>query len=736
MKQTILIIASFLLISCAPQTHKKFNLDFETYDSSLEFPKDWFEWGDYTLEADSVHVHSGEYASKITSKGNEDSFGCIAYNIPANYKGTSIKLEGYMKIKNVEEGFSGLMLRIDGNNEIMAFDNMEKQHIHGTKDWQKYSVTLPYPENAERIIVAGIMTGKGEAWFDDFIVTIDGQDIQTLKEKEILPDNAALDKEFDLDSKIEFPELTEEHISNLDLLGKVWGFLKYHHPEVGTGNYNWDYELFRILPRYLDAKNNNERDQVLLTWIQKYGEIETCSTCKEVMEDAVVKPDMAWFNEFDIQTALKNKLHEIYQNRFQGKHFYIGRAGAGNPKFLNENHYYSMSFDDGGFKLLSLYRYWNMIHYYFPHKNIADKNWNDVLKEFIPKFIHSKNKLGYELACMELISAINDTHATTIIGFNNVEKKKGTFYAPFKVQFIENQLVVTDYYNPELKDISKLDIGDVITHINGKPVAAILDSISPYYPASNDVAQRRDISKDLLRSRKENSTVTYISNTKESQHILPLYKKDDLNMKWYRWTDEPSYKLLDGNIGYVTLEYIKKEEIPIIKETFKNTKGIIIDIRNYPSTFVPYTLGSYFVSSPTSFVKIAKFNKDIPGEFTFTEPLKIRNGSEIYKGKLIILVNEVSQSQAEFTTMAFRAGNNTTVIGSTTAGADGSVSSIYLPGGLLTRISGNGMYYPDGTETQRIGIIPDIEITPTIDGIKNGKDELLEKAIEIIHKSE
>ena len=47
-------------------------------------------------------------------------------------------------------------------------------------------------------------------------------------------------------------------------------------------------------------------------------------------------------------------------------------------------------------------------------------------------------------------------------------------------------------------------------------------------------------------------------------------------------------------------------------------------------------------------------------------------------------------------------------------------------------ISAIGVYYPDGKETQRIGIIPDIKIKPTIRGIIEGRDEMLEKAIEII----
>jgi len=44
-----------------------------------------------------------------------------------------------------------------------------------------------------------------------------------------------------------------------------------------------------------------------------------------------------------------------------------------------------------------------------------------------------------------------------------------------------------------------------------------------------------------------------------------------------------------------------------------------------------------------------------------------------------------------------------------------------------------GVYYPDGQQTQRIGIVPDIVVKPTIKGIQEGRDELLEKAIEIIN---
>ena len=100
-----------------------------------------------------------------------------------------------------------------------------------------------------------------------------------------------------------------------------------------------------------------------------------------------------------------------------------------------------------------------------------------------------------------------------------------------------------------------------------------------------------------------------------------------------------------------------------------------------------------------------------------------------YEGRIAILVDEVSVSQAEYTAMAFRAAPGALVIGSTTAGADGNVSPIPLPGGDRSMISGIGVFYPDKTPTQRVGIVPDVAVRPTIAGIREGRDEVLEAAL-------
>lgn len=727
----IILAVLFLLLALnvQAQNRQSYNLGFERGKPVQPLPKGWVKWGKYEVTI-TTEAHTGRQAGKIVSNEEVNTLGCIAYQIPANYEGDSITLEGFMKTKDVHDGFAGLLLRINGEEKLLGFDNMEEQAVTGTNDWKKYSITLQYPKEAVFIYAAGILLGKGEAWFDDFVVKIDGKDIQTLTplDNKLYP--AQLDRAFhNKGSSVEIEEWTDKTLEQLEVLGKVWGFLKYYHPAIAKGQYNWDNELFRLLPDYLAIEDVEKRDKLLIKWIKSLGPLKKQSIQVTPEEKVFLAPDLEWINQQN--KGLKNALLKVYERRNQGAHYYIGmHPNNFNPVFQHERAYPRQTYPDDGLRVLSLFRYWNLVHYFFPYRYLMDKDWDNALKEYLPLFLAAKDELEYELAALQLIADVQDTHANLWGGKDKVEEWKGAYYPPVHTRFIEDQLVVTDYYNKEKQATVGLAIGDVITTINGQSVADLVQEKTPYYPASNVPTRLRDLGANLLRSSSRSITIQYHSaDQKEQTKVLPLFPKDSLHhYSWYRRDRLKSYQLLEGNIGYVTLASIRPEDVPIIKKTFKNTKGIILDIRNYPSTAVVSSLGSFFVSQSIRFVKFTGGNITHPGEFSWVEIDVVPRRGSTYQGKLIVLVNELSQSHAEYTAMAFRAGDKTTIVGSTTAGADGDMSFLYLPGGLWTGISGIGVYYPDGKETQRVGIVPDVLVTPTIEGIRAGRDELIERA--------
>ena len=729
------LFAAVILSAVPLSAQENKNYDFELVKDNFAASWNIFGNGNHDVTIVKDEVQHGTNAVLISSDEESDAFKAIGFNIPSTYGGKKIKLSGYVKTENVTNQ-AGLWMRIDPS---VDFDNMRDRPIKGNTDWTKYEVELKLkPSKAKKIVVGGLLVGPGKMWIDNLEVTVDGKRIEQAPSKEL--DKVQQDQEFDAGSNITLNNLTDQQIKNATILGKVWGFMKYHHPEIAGGNHNWDYELFRNMTPIVLAKNDFERDAKLLSWIASYGEIEACKKCKETKADAVLKPDHRWITQEGMSTTLQETLQNIYKNRYQGTQYYVGYANrqVGNPEFKNENGYEEMPYPDSGFRLLSLYRLWNMVHYFSPNKHITDIDWNDVLKKYIPQFVNAKDELAYEIAALQLIGEMKDTHSNLWGGANALNEVRGDKYPPVHVRFIENQLVVTDFYNPELKASTGLALGDIISSIDGKNVKDIVRSELENYPASNLPSQHRDMSRNMLRSNNETVTLNVRNATSEKTITLQLYDQKDINgYSWYRKPEGKSYKMLDGNIGYVTLANITNEDPAAIAKQFQDAKGLILDIRNYPTAFMPFALGQFIAPRGTEFVKFTTMNANNPGEFNFGSPLMIGAGNiakKKFEGPVIVIVNELSQSQAEYTAMAFRAAPHTTVIGSTTAGADGNVSNIPLPGGLRTMISGIGVYYPDGSPTQRIGIVPDVEVHPTIKGIREGRDELIEKAIELIQK--
>jgi len=197
--------------------------------------------------------------------------------------------------------------------------------------------------------------------------------------------------------------------------------------------------------------------------------------------------------------------------------------------------------------------------------------------------------------------------------------------------------------------------------------------------------------------------------------------------------DDSIWKVLHANFrtyGYVDMGRLEVEHIDLMFNDLWHTHALIFDIRNYPQGTMWYMI-RYLFDAP---IHIANFTvPDIryPGTlYWHYETVGTGDFSNTYNKSIFILFDERTQSQAEYTIMAFEQHPKAIKIGSQTSGADGNVSIIYLPGGIMSYYTGLGLFYPDFTETQRIGIIPDIEVHPTIAGIRDGRDEVLEAALE------
>lgn len=715
---------------------QELNLGFEQIENG--HPVKWKDYNEdsYLKAIDSLTVHSGKYSALIEFVNDNTDFMSWTYSLPENYNGKEITLSGYVKTENVSDGFACLWMRIDYN---IAFDNMSDNWIIGTNDWERFEITLQMnPENTEAIAFGGLLAGKGKIWLDDFQITIDGKDIENCKPYygQGLP--ADLDQEFKNGSgfTLDINTLGDFQLENLETLGYVWGFLKYYHPNIAKGDFNWDFELFRILPQIINVSSTEGRDKLFVEWIRSLGKFKKTKLVEKESQKIKMNPQLDWITNSNFSNDLELALLDVKSAKRNNSNYYLGKAlFVGNPIYKNEKPYSRMQMTDQGFKILTLFKYWNIIQYTFPYKYLIEDDWSGVIKEFLPIFIQAGNRFDYTMAILELVSRVNDSHATISNGSSVLWNYYGIYKCATDVAFVDDQVVVLKCYDQSLDKESMLQPGDIITHIGDVAVIDEINKRLKFTSASNYPTKLRNLESVILRSNDSILNITYNRDGVSKNICLKTYKYDELSKIKPLIKEDTCFKLLTKDIGYINHGELLKSDISIIWKEIKKTKGLIIDIRNYPSDFPIYKFSNYLMSRSTEFAKFSSVNLKIPGQFEYSSTVRVGGGnSKEYKGKIIIIVNEDTQSSAEFHAMAYRTHPNAIVIGSTTAGADGNVSAFYLPGGIKTKITGIGVYYPDGGETQQVGIIPDIVVKPTVQGIKEGRDELLEKAIELIEE--
>lgn len=552
------------------------------------------------------------------------------------------------------------------------------------------------------------------------------------------------DTEFQKGSKIKKQNLSPNQVEYLYKLCKVWGYTKYHHPDVIAGNINWDAELFRVMPNVLRAKSADEVNIALSDWLKNFPvKVETelpneaskqWIKLQEKQGNKVL--DTSWIQDVDdLGTELSGYLcsmSELYIS--DRRNSYASFEEIGTVSFENEK-IYPVSDGDMGMYMLGLFRFWNIYEYYSPNVEITTEDWDIVLKQAIPKIANVENYKSYVKTIAEVVAKTGDAHTVVIDQEKVLYYYYGEYFLPCDIKIVENQVVVTQVKESE----KQLLAGDILLRIDGMSLEDRIEEQKKYHALPEENKILNQLKSTLLQSKGEKADIQILRGDER--------KTIQINTLKYQYEYEnplPNAIMDPYNIGYIDPSNLEQGDLEKLMKEFKNTDGLIVDLRYYPSTAITYLLNEYINPDQKVFASISFPNQAIPGAFCHQElvsgsgTLKEQENDirtfEPYMGKVILLMDEGTQSQSEFTIMSLRQAPNTTVLGNPSIGADGNITIVKLPGTIQFPISGLGVYTPKGEQTQRCGLQPDVECYQTIDGILSGKDELIEKAIELIQE--
>ncbi|MCP4156400.1 MAG: hypothetical protein GY757_52290 [bacterium] len=523
-----------------------------------------------------------------------------------------------------------------------------------------------------------------------------------------------------------------DQTKRLATLAKVWGFLKYYHPDVATGEIDWDGALLAAIPNFKDAGDFDSFNAEVANLLVTAGDFSKDDYNPEPLE--IKNPQMfKWTKDRSLFTKENRKeLWMLKVKHVPAENHYVQAAQYTNQaQFSNELPYSSPAYPGEEMRLLALFRYWNIVQYFYPYKDEMDKDWEEVLDEFIPLVLEAEDEMAYHLTIRRLSTRLNDSHAFMMsVALTNFY---GSYEAPFETRFIEGKTVVTRVHPTLLDSPEDVKVGDVILKVGDTGIETFRDNLRPYTPASNDRGIERNICRKVAMCTETRNSYT-ISRNEVIHTISTECYEYSVIMSHLDAIDAatPKWEILPGNIGYVHMGVMENDDVELCMTELMDTRAIIIDVRNYPN-FILYYMCYFLVPNSTPFASFTEPDLGSPGDFNWAGEASVGWGNPAcYTGRVVILANEQTQSRAEFTIMAFQAAPDATLIGTQTAGADGDITGFTVPGGLVTYMTGLGAFYADGSPTQRIGLLPDIEVDNTIEGLRQGRDEVIERAVQFI----
>jgi carboxyl-terminal processing protease len=517
---------------------------------------------------------------------------------------------------------------------------------------------------------------------------------------------------------------------------KVWGLVKYYHSEVSTCQVNWDSVLVATFPLVRNAVTYNDFNDALDSMLLAAGPMDIAITPPPPVLplDQRRNLNFGWTNDTMLRSDVQIILDTILNNYRPGPNCWVQNNTSSTGGWLyfpyDDTMYYdntSINFPSEEQRALILCKYWNIINYFNPYNYVLDVPWDSTLYNGGLAMINATNTDSLFRAVDEMAAALNDAHVDGLTWCSYWGY--GSYQPLILLKYAEGKYIVAK------ENVAGIAKGDEITAINGITLAQWEDSLGPRISAGDSAVFRRimcdvvlrdtflaPVSIETLDSMGVPHTLNFICGTPYYNAWFSYRENDTLyNKKWRLW---------DCNVGYVHMGNLLTSDVNAMYAGLQGTDAIIFDIRNYPNG-TGSAIANEMYSQVHYFADALEPVVTYPGTFFWYYDWRGFNNPSGYQGQVIVLVNEETQSQAEYVTMLLQAMPNTIVVGSQTAGADGNVVYWNLSPDIQVGYTGLGIYYPNGDSTQRIGIVPDTVVERSQIGIRHGRDIVLEKAMEI-----
>ncbi|WP_422082002.1 S41 family peptidase [Ulvibacterium sp.] len=547
----------------------------------------------------------------------------------------------------------------------------------------------------------------------------------------------------------------QQKVENLIKFAEIYGIVKYFHPSDEAYDLDWNkfaiYSTEEILKCETQEQFSQKLDSLFLPIVpaSKFEGTSTDDSFSETFwhhqgvgfgmkKNGLYFSERLIVNEATDTLPYRPKLGDAMNiDVLEDKSFTIpivllrnesGTLPKSNPnemEVLNRK-LKKFKIDENGlaFRLGNLINVYNVFQHFFPYLDVLSIDWQQELRNAIVGSFVDSSKSDHVTRLQKFTAPLQDGH----ISIDVIGEKDHYYYPPISWEWIQNKLIITRVWNTDLN----LKVGDEVSKVNGQDSKDYFDEMESRISSGT---------KGWLRYRSENESLRGKENSKL---IIQVDKREIVlkrNMHNYdRDKGIKPYEKLHNNIHYLNLTLLDWQTMEYLLPELEKSNGIICDLRGYPNG------SERIVNHLLKKVDTAKGWLRIP-KIVFPNQKKITNyvegdwtetmiPAQPYLGdkNIVFITNGSAISYAE-SIMGFVKGYKlATIVGQPTAGTNGNYNIFTLPGNIQIKWTGMQVLKLDGTQLYGIGILPDVYVEKTVDGLINHKDEFLDKGLKLVNK--
>jgi hypothetical protein len=373
--------------------------------------------------------------------------------------------------------------------------------------------------------------------------------------------------------------------------------------------------------------------------------------------------------------------------------------------------------EDRATRLASVILLWNVLQHFYPYFDVVEVDWAAVLPETLRAAAVAGDPEAFTAALERMIAALDDGHGSVS------DRHAAPWTLPVAAAWIGDELVVTAAAPP-------LAPGDVIVSIDGRTVAELYDELTPRISAATEGWRRAVAGRRILRCRTRARAFVEGRRPDGTVYSAAL---DPVGMAPSPPRPEPIGEIEPG-IWYVDIDRTDDDAFRAALPQLATAAGLVFDLRGYPNRLSTVLL-AHLVDEPARsaqwHVPLVR-RPDRVGMSFEQSGWSVQPAEPHLGGRAVFITDGRAISAAETYLGIVEAYGLAEIVGSPTAGTNGNVNTVMLPSGHTVAFTGMKVLKHDGSRHHGVGIHPTVPARPSVRGIAAGRDELLERAAELV----